>query len=156
MKNLRDYIVLIISLTILLWFVFTALSCTPQRRLNRLMERHPYLATKDTLVYKDTVRHIFNGVYKDTILQLQNVRHDTTIIRDKQLTIRTFVHRDSIFISGECDTLRDTTIIEKHIPYEKFIYKKPRDALIRSWGWPTALIVIAAVILVIFLLKRYL
>lgn len=40
---------------ILLLFATLILSCSPQKRLNRLIEKHPELVTHDTITVQDTV-----------------------------------------------------------------------------------------------------
>lgn len=154
-RNVKENLILGGIIALLMWLILSIVSCSPSKRLQRIIEKNPNLAQKDTLIYRDTINHVYNGVYRDTILHINNTRRDTVIIRDKHLTVRTFVHKDSIFVSGECDTLRDTTIIEKHIPYEKFVFRKPRDGLIQSWGWPTAIIVVSIVALAIFIIKKF-
>lgn len=99
-------------------------SCSPQLRLNRLLNKHPYLASKDTLVHRDTIYTFSNRVSVDTIHSVEHLRKDTLVINKENLTIRTFIHKDSIFIHGVCDTIKDTVYYEKLIPYDKFYYKK--------------------------------
>lgn len=111
--------------------LFLISSCTPQKRLNRLIDRHPYLTETDTIKIKDTVRINVPGVRVDSTVSLNDVQHDTLVIRNEQLTVKTIYNNDSIYISGECDTIRDTLIREIRMPTEKIIYRRPRDAL--SW-----------------------
>ena len=150
MENRSDkkgsIIVFIAWFMILLGLIALANSCSPTKRLNRLVKNNPELVKKDTLIYRDTIKHIYNGVHHDTILHISETKKDTVIIRDKQLTVRTFYNQDSLYIFGSCDTLRDTTYIERHIPYDKLVYRKARDAL--SW-WERSLIFLFMIILVI-------
>ena len=105
-------------------------SCGPQKRLNRLLDNHPYLAQKDTVKQMDTVKVTVPGVQSDSSFSITHLENDTVYIHEKQLKIKTFIHNDTVFISGECDTITKTVIREVKIPYDKFIYKK-ND----SWRW---------------------
>lgn len=100
------------------------LGCSPQLRLNRLLNKNPHLAVKDTLIHRDTIYTFSNSVSIDTIHSIESLRKDTLVINKENLTIKTFIHKDSIFIYGLCDTIRDTIIYEKLIPYDKFYYDK--------------------------------
>ena len=115
-------------------------SCSPQKRLKRLVRKHPELITVDTIVVRDTIRDTINIttelVKLDTIFSLDEV-HDTIVITKDNLTVRYYhdtVH-DKIYISGECDTLW----IE--VPYERVVeYKVPCETIdvrksVSWWYW---------------------
>lgn len=91
--------------------------CAPQKRLNRLIKRHPELVKIDTAIVSDTV-HIetikADTVFKDTTYF--RLLRDTITITNDRLTIRQYHTRDSIFIEGEC--LGDTLIREIKVPYQ--------------------------------------
>lgn len=90
--------------TLLLLFTATLLltSCAPQKRLNRLLKRHPELIKTDTVWRKDTV--VVWGTKTDTIIKIW--QKDTVIIRKDQLTMKYFMRNDStIYLEGECDTV---------------------------------------------------
>jgi len=85
-------------------------SCSPQKRLNRLIKKHPELVKIDTIVVRDTIRDTINVTTElvkiDTIFSLNKI-HDTITITKDNLTIRYYhdtVH-DNVYISGECDTI---------------------------------------------------
>jgi hypothetical protein len=109
-------------------------SCSPQKRLNRLVKKHPELVKIDTITVRDTIRDTINVttelVKVDTIFSLNEI-HDTITITKDNLTIRYYhdtVH-DSIYISGKCDT------IWVEVPYEKIVeYKVPCDKVIVKKG----------------------
>ena len=88
-------------------------SCSPQKRLNRLIERNPELMTVDTL--RDTVTVIVPEVKIDTFLTLTNLL-DTVYITEDRLKIKTILRNDTLYIEGECET--DTVIKEIKVPYK--------------------------------------
>lgn len=126
-----------ILFVILLAFLF---SCSPQKRLNRLIKKHPELVKVDTIVVRDTIRDTINVTTElvkiDTIFSLKEI-HDTITITKDNLTIRYYhdtIH-DNVYISGECDT------IWIEVPFEKIVeYKVPCDNVvvkenIQWWYW---------------------
>lgn len=110
--------------TINILILLTLFGCTPQQRLNKLLNRHPYLAKKDTIHFIDTVQFITNKVEVDTVTKLDHLRRDTFVLEREHLKIKTIVHKDSIYIWGQCDKDTVYTVIEKHIPYDKFEYQE--------------------------------
>ena len=90
------------------------ISCSPQKKLQRLVKNNPELIRVDTIYFRDTINVITNEVYKDTLTTLKSISKDTLIITKENLRIKTFYnyHTDSIFISGECQS--DTVFV----PYE--------------------------------------
>ncbi len=101
-----------------IWCIILILaSCTPQKRLNRLVKKHPELIKVDTLSVHDTI-HIeaikADTVFKDTTF-LRLLRDTITVVNDR-LTIKQYYHRDSIFIEGQCKG--DTLIREIRVPYK--------------------------------------
>lgn len=115
-------------------------SCTPQRRLNRLLKRHPYLLQEQqTIIVHDTVTVTIPGTKVDTLFSVKQLR-DTVFFTREQLHVKTWIKNDTVYIQAECDTVTKTVIREIPVKTNKFIYRKPRDGLI-LW-----LIVIAALI----------
>lgn len=142
-----------ILFVILLAFLF---SCSPQKRLNRLIKKHPELVKVDTIVVRDTIRDTINVttelVKLDTIFSLNEI-HDTITITKDNLTIRYYhdtIH-DSIYISGECDT------IFVKVPYERIVeYKVPCDKVIVKKGisWWYWFIIIMLILGILYLVKK--
>ena len=115
-------------------------SCSPQKRLNRLIKKHPELVKTDTIVVRDTIRDTVNITTNltrvDTIFSFNQVFDTITITKDN-LTVRYYhdtVH-DKVYISGECDT------IWVEVPYERIVeYKVPCNTAsveenIKWWYW---------------------
>jgi len=98
-----------------LLMLITLLSCSPQKKLQRLIKKHPELAQTDTINVIDTVT--YETIKKDTVFSKETFYdrlRDTIIINNDRLTIRQFYHSDSIFIEGECkgDTIISVIPIE--------------------------------------------
>jgi len=92
-------------------------SCSPQKRLNRLVKKHPELIKVDTLSVHDTIHTETikaDTVFKDTTY-FTLLRDTITVVNDR-LTIRQYHYRDSIFIEGECKG--DTLVREIRVPYK--------------------------------------
>jgi hypothetical protein len=108
--------------------VLAAISCTPQRRFTRLVEKHPYLLTTDSIQLIDTVRVVIPEVRVDTVVKVNDL-HDTITLQKDQLTVKVWMKGEQVFIEGECDTVIVDRIINRTVPvryYEKekgFIWK---------------------------------
>ena len=133
--------------------VFVLLGCTPQKRLNRLLTNHSYLAKKDTFHIIDTVEFVTNRVEVDTVTSIESMRNDTFIVHRENLTIKTIIHKDSIYIWGQCDTIWSQKIIERQIPYDKFEYQQ-----IKKWksiiGWLVAGLIGLIILYILFKIFR--
>jgi hypothetical protein len=108
----------IVFLFLLLYLFF---SCTPQRRLNRLLTNHPELLEKDTILVRDTVVVENYNYDTTTIIRL----HDTTTVINNERVILKYYYdtlREVIHHDVEC--LGDTVYIETLVPIEKAVYKE--------------------------------
>jgi hypothetical protein len=97
-------------------------SCTPQRRFDRLIKKHPWLLTKDTLYVKDTIRDTIRitvpEVHVDTVVDYIEL-FDTIYLEKEQLKVKVWMDREKkVYIQGKCDTV----YIVK--PYEKIVERK--------------------------------
>lgn len=126
------------------------ISCNPQKKLQRLVKKHPELLQTDTIHFVDTITLMTQRVHKDTITSLQSITHDTLIITKENLKVKTIYNyqTDSIYISGECESDTITQIIERQIPYNKIEVKK-------SFDLKTGFIIAIASILFTFLFLWY-
>lgn len=120
-------------------------SCSAERRLQRLLDKHPELIAKDTVVFRDTVITKEHSV--DSIFSLKHIlEHDTiTVFKDK-IKVRIVNHNDSVYVYAKSSA--DTVFIEKKIPVDKVINKhyliNPKTAII------ALLLFIALAILIIW------
>ena len=123
---------MILSKITLCFAVICILSaCSPQRRLNRLIERNPELSTINTIYIDTTLKVIAPRAElskKSPIDQLK----DTINYQEGQLSVQLWSDpsQDTIHINAECDTVTLYVPFEKQIPVERIFYRKPRDRVI--------------------------
>jgi sporulation protein YlmC with PRC-barrel domain len=126
--------------------VLLALACTPQKKLNRLVKKHPELVKVDTLRVHDTT--ITEHVRKDTVLNW-NTLYDTAYIVKDKLSIRVVRVNDSIYINGQCAS--DTIYKTIEVPYNYVQpVKKMKTPAYKFWLF---ILVLIGIILLLFKLK---
>lgn len=135
------------------------ISCTPQRRFTRLIDKHPYLLTTDTLVIHDTVKVTVPKIIHDTIINehfFHEITRDTLVLQKERLTVKIFhdTIKKNVFIQGECDTITVEKIVERKIPI-KYYEKTPLWKKIVNW-LIIAVILYGVYRLFLFLKKRLL
>ena len=114
---IKDFIKVAI-LCLLLCLLF---SCTPQRRLNRLLTNHPELLEKDTIIVRDTVVVQNYNYDTTTIIRL----HDTTtVINNERVILKYYYDTLREIIHHDVECLGDTVYIETLVPIEKAVYKE--------------------------------
>jgi hypothetical protein len=106
-------------IALLLGFLSVFASCTPQKRLANLIKRHPELVRDTTITDYDTTIIDIPAVHQDSVVHINTFTHDTVIIEKERLRIKTYVHKDSVFIEGECMGIKDTivSVEEIKVPY---------------------------------------
>ena len=105
-------------------------SCSPQRRLDRLVAHHPELRIADTLLIRDTI--ITLPVVADTALSIMRLTDTVTISRDR-LEIKLVRINDTIHIKGKCKA--DTILRELRIPVEKIKLVKAEGGWLGKLPW---------------------
>jgi hypothetical protein len=127
------------SFIILLAILF---SCSPQKRLNRLLKKHPELVQTDTIWKTDTV--IVEAVKIDTTFKF---KHDTITIVEDRLTVKTFYnyHDSTIYISAKCKS--DTIIREIPVQVQTISAKDTTD-------WNFYLLIILGILVFIALFRK--
>lgn len=104
-------------------------SCSPVKRFNRLIEKHPELLVQDTLLIYDTITLYVPEVRTDTVVTLKELIDTVTITKDR-VTVKTwYVPKEKkVYIQGKCDPIYITKIVERKVPvyyYEKYpLWKK--------------------------------
>ena len=137
---------------LILNIIILIVGCSPQKRLNRLINKYPYLTVTD----KDTIK-VFDTIYLDsfdTLIRSEIIYSDSTII----------INNDRVFAKYFYDTLRqeiiheikckgDTVFYYKEIPYEveKIVFKE------LSWWeqYRTIIYIILGLLTALFILKRF-
>lgn len=127
------------------------IACSPQKRLNRLINKYPYLTETsiDTIFVIDTI--IIDN-YDTTVLS-NIIKHDSTIvINNEKVYLKYFYDTVKETLIHQIECFGDTIIKEKIIPYkvEKVVYKE-----LTWWQQYKHLIIIfALLILALIVLKK--
>ena len=123
------------------------ISCTPQKRLNRLVRKYPQLAQLDTIRIIDTI--VIDNFNYDTIETVNY--HDTTIIvNNERIEARYFYDtlRQEIYHEITCKS--DTIIQDRFIPVEKVVVQEQK-----TWQKYKPMAIFSIVILIaLAILKR--
>tara|TARA_R110000796_G_scaffold209927_1_gene326202 strand:+ start:277 stop:696 length:420 start_codon:yes stop_codon:yes gene_type:complete len=99
--------------------ILLTVGCSPQKRLNRLLKKHPTLLQIDTLVVKDTF--VVKEYRGDTTLIFKY--HDT-VVNNERIFIKHFYDTLTREIHYEYICIGDTVIKETFIPYEKIVIQE--------------------------------
>ena len=117
----KSFIKDFIKIAILFLLLCLLFSCTPQRRLNRLLTNHPELLEKDTIVVRDTVVVQNYNYDTTTIIRL----HDTTtVINNERVVLKYYYDTLREIIHHEVECLGDTVYIETLVPIEKAVFRE--------------------------------
>jgi hypothetical protein len=117
----KSFIKDFIKVTILFLLLYFLFSCTPQRRLNRLLTNHPELLEKDTIIVRDTVVVENYNYDTTTIIRL----HDTTtVINNERVVLKYYYDTLREIIHHDVECLGDTVYIETLVPIEKAVFRE--------------------------------
>lgn len=104
------------------FFLFVAcivvLSCSPQKRLERILKNNPYILSSETITVRDTV--IIPGIVIDTTVITK--QRDTVEIFKDRLYTRIIRNIDTLIVFSESGS--DTIYLEKTVPIEKIKVEK--------------------------------
>ncbi len=107
-------LVVTLLITILLLFIF---GCSPQRKLNRLIKKHPELLQADTIEFSDTI--IRRGI---VVREQTPIKFDTFLIEKENLRLVLRNVHDTIYV--EAEVKEDTAVVEHKIPYNSVVVKE--------------------------------
>lgn len=93
--------------------------CTPVKRFNRLVERHPYLITTDSTTLHDTVKVEVPQVRVDTVFHT-SMLHDTVTIEKERLKVKLWQVNDTVYTEAKCDSVIVEKIRETKVPVKYF------------------------------------
>jgi len=130
------------------WIVilFLLISCSPSKRLKRILDKNPQFTQVDTVLYSDTFYS--DRIIMDTLIDIDSL-HDTVYISKDRLHIKTVYKDNQIYIEGKCET--DTIFVEKKIPVEKIIYPPPPTWFQKNKWW---LILVTGALIYIYVRKK--
>lgn len=120
-------------------------SCSPQKRLDRLVKHHPELIKKDTAFVKDT---FFLPSYKTdtTFVEHNNTITDTVYLTKDKIQVKYYHHHDTVYLSARYNG--DTLVKTIKVPYDRIsVYEKP----IPMWYWVLLSLLSGAVVTLIFI-----
>lgn len=127
-------------------------SCSPQKKLQKLLNKYPELVAADTVHFNDTV--YTTAIKADSVFVLDTInRTDTFTLEKEKLKVKVILQKDSIYISGECqtDTIYRTrdVVVDKLLPCppekEKSFWQKLKGAAIWVLVGAVAMVVLFAV-----------
>ena len=122
-------------------------SCSTQRSVERYLKKNSGTIHIDSTFVTDTLTFITNKVFTDSVFSTHT--KDTVIIRKDNLTIKTFVYKDSIYVYGECDT--DTvTIIQDRWVGNTLTLEESKNWFEKNW----LILIMFTVLIVIVIFKR--
>lgn len=124
--------------------VIISFSCSPQKRLTRLLRNHPELITKvDSVTVKDTF--VVKEQHFDTVISnyFDTARIYTT---DSLVRVKLIKIHDSVKV--EIQLKGDTLIITKRVPYKKIEIKKGEKPFYRDWWFWISVVLFINVFLV--------
>ena len=122
-------------------------SCSTQRSVERYIKKNGGTIHIDSTFVTDTLTFITNKVFTDSVFSTHT--KDTVIIRKDNLTIKTYVYKDSIYVYGECDT--DTvTIIQDRWVGNTLTLDEKRNWFEKNW----LALIMFTVLIVIVIFKR--
>jgi hypothetical protein len=110
LNNPNKITTLIILCLFFILSVILLCGCSPEKRLARLVSKHPELISKDTIYKTDTT--FITGYEHDTIIKA-GVTPDTIVIREKHMTVKYYNDGKNVYIKGKVDTF----FVTKKIPY---------------------------------------
>ena len=117
--------------------------CSPQKKLQRLIKKHPELIKLDTIIVRDTI--IIEDFVVDTITEMQF--HDSTVVIDNsKVYLKYFYDTLTREIHHEVECLGQEIITEKIVPIEKVVVQE------LTWWQKYGSIVIILSFLLLFLL----
>jgi hypothetical protein len=122
-------------------------SCATQRSVERYIKKNGGTIHVDSTFVTDTLTFITNKVFTDSVFSTHT--KDTVIIRKDNLTIKTFVYKDSIYVYGQCDT--DTvTIIQERWVGNTLSIDENKNWFEKNW----LILIMFTVLIVIVIFKR--
>ena len=98
-------------------------SCTPQKRLAKLVKKHPELVRVDTITVVDTFTVVTPRTRIDTFYSIKQLI-DTVVLQKENLKVVTYLKNDTVYLNAECDTLVVEKIRTVKVPTKTIEVKK--------------------------------
>lgn len=142
MKNKPQYTLVFIYILAIITLAIVLTSCSPQRRYDRLVEKHPELVETDTVEVHDTTiyeRQVPVPEYRDSFI----IKNDT-VIETERLIITKIKDQFHVVVKEDTINIRDTIV--KTVKVAGKVYTKKET----NWLW-----VIIAIVCGLFLGLRF-
>jgi hypothetical protein len=122
--------------------------CSPQKKLQRLIKKHPELIKLDTIIVRDTI--IIEDFVVDTITKMEY--HDSTVVIDNsKVYLKYFYDTITREIHHEVECLGQEIITEKIVPIEKVVIQE-----LTWWQkYGSLVLIIRFLILFLLLVKKF-
>ena len=122
--------------------------CSPQKKLQRLIKKHPELIKLDTIIVRDTI--IIEDFVVDTITKMEY--HDSTVVIDNsKVYLKYFYDTITREIHHEVECLGQEIITEKIVPIEKVVIQE-----LTWWQkYGSLVLIISFLILFLLLVKKF-
>lgn len=138
----------IYKITNTLLLILLLASCTPQKRLARLVKKNPELIRVDTVTVTDTFTVITPRTHIDTFYSIKQLI-DTVRLEKDNLRVITYLKNDTIYLDAECDTLVIEKIRTVKVPTKTIEVKK-------EYFWNSRWFRFLFIVIFVALLIRYL
>lgn len=138
----------IINLLIIALLLF---SCSPQKRLSRLLTHHPELMQTDTMYVNDTV--IIDPYVIDTIFDLP-VMADTVIVEKEKIKVQVIKQPVPGKIRVVVERRTDTIYINKPVYVNKIVYPIKDDSRWYDSLWFKYICLIISILIIFMLLFK--
>lgn len=144
MKQVNKNVLFLVSL----FFFVVGYSCSPQKRLNRLLDRNPELKKDTVLTVHDTV--ITKSFNFDTLYNFKQ-SIDTVIINRKNVQVKVFHHNDTVYVKTNVKS--DTIYKVISVPYSKINYTTDNQ---KNWTmfWAGMAVILFIIVVVWLFFKR--
>jgi len=126
-------------------------SCTPQKRLAKLVKKHPELVRVDTITVVDTFTVVTPRTHIDTFYSIKQLI-DTVRLEKENLRVITYLKNDTIYLDAECDTIVIEKIRTVKVPTKTIEVKK--ENFWQSRWFRFLFIVIFVALLIRYLLSK--
>ncbi|MCX6250735.1 MAG: hypothetical protein NTX61_08285 [Bacteroidetes bacterium] len=125
--------------------------CSPQKRLQRLIDSHPELLKTDTIKIIDTV--IVSSLKIDTSLVILPGDTVTKVFYQDGARVEIRYRHDTLKLKVEKPA--DTVIQVKEIPVKQFVYVVPdwKNQLVKMAPWIASALIVSAALVMLIIVK---
>jgi len=147
---------MIIRISILIFWILLGIimitSCSPERRLHRLLALHPELVQNDTIRIQDTT--ILPGVKIDTLVLFSQLKDTVTITKEK-LQVKLYAVNDTVYFWAEQES--DTVVITKEIAVERVVREGSRSKYVRilKKNWIKVFCLLGGLMIISWFFKKF-